>query len=241
MMGLVSTLILAVTLTATPPVERPDIPTTQELSAKESSRFLITGHGGVFQPRAQGSVFDVATSNLTLSRSDFRMERMGLNAAVRVRPRVYLLLGGEAGDTEATSFVRGAGAEEMALRQTTTLKMNTAYYGGIAADLLHSTSGSWLVQGLAGVGRSGYRFEQVGSFPDGAPSGGSFSDTLRTRGTGTTTFLGIRGIRTLNGPLALTVDLRGQRGEADVGGDYLDFSPISLSGIGLMVGVALRF
>lgn len=204
-------------------------------------RFALSAQGSLFQPRARGSVFDAATSNLALGRSDFRMARVGGDAMVRVSARLHLFVGAETGDTDVSSRVRDTAGGTGAPAQNTYLEMNTAYVGGVAADLMRSPSGSTTLKGLVGVGRSGYRFEQAGSFPDGSAPGSTFDGSLETRGSGTISFAGLRVLRALRGPLALSADLRAQRGSADVGGDYLDFPPISLSGLSGSLGVTLQF
>ena len=238
------------------PTTTPALPVAGEVAAEHAareapaepvagevrSRVLVSVYGGLFQPRAQGSIFDLTTANLTVDRGDFRMARGGLDVSVRIRPRLHLFLGAETGETSFSSQARPAeGGSASSPQQSTELKMNSAFHGGVAADLHRSNSGALVVQGLAGIGRSGYRFEQVGSFPDASRPGESFQGTLSTKGSGTVGFVGVRGIRSLTGPVALTVDLRAQRGEADVGGDYLDFPAISLSGFSLSVGAAMRF
>jgi hypothetical protein len=229
LMAVVPTLMM---LSATRPLE------AQE---QEGSRFSVTLQGGVFQPTASGSVFDLARTELTLGQSDFRVLRVGVEAAVRVHPKVSVVGGWSTGDTEASSSMRNSSVYGTGT-QTTVLSLDPALRGGLLVELSRfGAEERWTLSTLVGVGRQGYQFTQTGVFPDASTPGSTFSADLATEGTGDLYFGELRLTRTLTARLGAVASMGYQWSEAPVGGDYVGFDPISLSGLGISAGFSVRF
>jgi hypothetical protein len=217
---------------------------SSDLEAQEgrlASRLNVSVQGSVFQPSASGSVFDLARTELTLSQGDFRVARIGAEATLRVHPRVSVVGGWTTGERESSSTARRS-AIYGPVTQTTKLSLDPALKGGILVELRRFGSDeTWALATLVGAGRQGYRFEQSGVFPDASAPGTTFGADLMTEGTGDLYFGELRVTRELSGRLSALVGLGYQWSEATVGGDYLGFDPISLSGLGLSTGLVVRF
>lgn len=214
------------------------------LDAQQStlaSRLSVSVQGTLFQPSAAGSVFDLARSELTLSAADFRHVRLGAEAIFRAHPRFSVTAGWSTGETEIESSIRRASIYGNGM-QSTTLALDPAVTAGLAFDVARlGAEERWSILALAGAGRQGYQFRQSGTFPDSAAAGTTFQADLNTEGTGDLYYAELRVVRDLNQRLGLTLGARYQWSEAKVGGDYLGFDPISLSGLGITTGLRFQF
>jgi hypothetical protein len=216
---------------------------TEQAAAQETwvSRVSLSVQGSLFQPAASGSVFDLARTELTLDQGDFRVLRVGAEATVRVHPKVSLVGGWSTGETEVSSGIRRTSVYGTGT-QTTVLSLDPALRGGLLVELgRFGAEGEWTVATLVGVGRQGYQFTQTGVFPDASTPGSTFSADLASEGTGDLYFGELRLTRTLTDRLGVLVSLGYQSSEARVGGDYVGFDPISLSGLGISTGLTVRF
>jgi hypothetical protein len=202
----------------------------------QPGRVSLQLEGVMFQPQATGSVFDLAASELTLASDDFRHVRPGAEMAIRLYSRLWIMAGWSTGSTEVESSIRRQGTGS----QVTRLDLENALLGGITLDLLPGKgAGSWRVSASGGAGQHAYRFEQRGTFPDAARPGSTLTGTFASEGEGTLLFGGLRVERLLTDRIGVSVGARYQWSEAEVGGDFRGFAPISLSGIGVSTG--LRF
>jgi hypothetical protein len=199
-------------------------------------RLSLRVEGAVFQPKASGSVFDLATSELTLGSDDFRHVRPGAELQVRLHDRLSVLAGWSSGAREVESTIRqGTGT------QTTSLDLTNALVAGL--DVVIATwgdSSAWRASTNMGVGRHAYRFEQRGTFPDASRPGATLQGSFLTEGSGDLAFLGARIERRVSERAAISLGARYQWSEAEVSGDYRGFAPLSLSGLGMSTGVRLN-
>lgn len=202
-------------------------------------RFNIHVDGVLFQPAASGSVFDLAASELTLASKDYRHVRPSVEVSARVHPRVSVLAGWSTGSTEANSTSRqplGGGSAN----QTTTFEVSDAFIGGLVLHVgTFGSGGQWRADVLGGAGRQSYVFRQVGTFPDASQTGTTLQGDFLTQGSGDLAFVGVRLDRSLSQRVGLSVSSRYQWSEAEVGGDFAGFAPISLDGLGLGMGIRL--
>jgi hypothetical protein len=200
-----------------------------------SGRLSVQAEGVLFQPSAIGSVFDLASSELTLGSDDFRHVRPAVEVMFRVLPRVSALAGWSSGTKEVQSTIRqGSGS------QVTSLGLENALVAGIVLDLATwGEAGVWRATASAGYGQQSYSFEQRGTFPDASRPGSTLEGKFLTEGKGGLSFAGVRVERAVSNRVALTLGARYQWSEAEVSGDFRGFAPISLSGFGVSTGLRL--
>jgi len=200
-----------------------------------SGRLSLHVDGVLFQPKASGSVFDLAESELGIRSSEYRHVRPSVEVALPVHPRLSLMGSWSSGSKEIQSTIHQGIAP-----QSTHLRMENAFAGGLVLHLAHwGNDGVWRLDVLGGAGRQSFAFGQTGVFPDASSPGATFSGAFHTDGKADLQFAGLRLNRAISQRLGLSAGARYQWSEAEVSGDYQGFRPISLSGFGIAAGIQL--
>ncbi len=219
-------------------------------------RATITVKGLWDQPRAEGSVYDHATDFLTLASEDFAAPGVAVAAAIRVHDRFDIVLEGGFARSEAVSefrdFVEETPTGDLPIVQETAFRRSWFELSGRFFPLARGRSlgnFAWIPARFspylgAGLGRTGYRFEQVGDFVDYNDLS-IFYDQVETSGSGWTgqAYGGVE--FDLGQRFLLDVAGRWGWGSLPVGGDFRDplgpaFEDIDLSRFQLTFGIGVR-
>lgn len=211
----------------------------------------ITVYGGLAAPFASGGVHGLATSELTVDKSDFRSGSWGADLAFSLRPRWDLVLGFEHSSTINPSEYRDwVDNNDLPIEQVTRFSRmpvmaNLRYY--LADRGRRVGSVAWIPAQFVpfisvGAGAIKYRFEQEGDFVD-EQTLNIFGAQLTSKGWTTAFQAGAGAQWNLNQNFMLTGELRylHARGDGDSpGGEFAGYS-VNLSGVGTLIGLSLRF
>lgn len=212
-------------------------------------RVRLTVRGGVDGATAGGDLFSFVTEQLTLEKRDFRGGTFGIDAAVRLTPRIDAVLAG--------SFAKATGQSEFrdyvdtgnnAIEQTTTLSRSPFTLGLRAYVTPRGRSvGSlaWIPARFApyvgaGGGAMLYQFRQAGDFVD-YETFDIFYEDLVSSGWTPTAHAALGVDYSLSAPIALNVEAKYSYARASLGGDFVGFDRIDLSGVSTTLGLSLRF
>jgi len=205
--------------------------------------------GGLAQPRAQGDIYDLLTSEFTLSDRDFASAAFALSAAYRVAPRVEVGLttsfSGRTADSETRNFV---GEDDLPVLQSTSLdRMSFLATARVSLVAPGRSIGryAWIPTRVvpfvgAGAGPVWYRLRQHGEFVD-KETLDIFEDQFESKGwaMGATGFGGAD--ISVTPRFGLTLEGRYLWGRAPMHGDFSTFNKIDLSGYDTSIGVFVRF
>ena len=207
-------------------------------------------YGGYAQPLATGGVFALATSELTLGRSDFGSGNFGVDLTFAVAPRVEIVFALDRSSSRTRSEYRDwLDNNDLPIEQTTALQRvpitaGVRYYLSDRGRTVGSVA--WIPARLvpfvsAGGGVMRYKFEQVGDFIE-QPSLNIFSERLTSTGWTGVMQAGAGAQWTLNQRVNLTGELRYQRASGNGDQPNGDFSgyKVNLSGVSTMIGLTLR-
>jgi len=209
-------------------------------------------HAGYAMPTAGSDVFSDATSQLTLSKSDFAGFAYGGDISYSVTPRVDLVFGGEFSSAKANSEVRDfVEQNDEPIRQATQfrripLSVSLKYY---LADRGRSIGQfAWIPSRYApyvglGGGAVWYRFRQNGDFVDfNTQDLEIFTAELQSSGWAPLA-QGMAGLDYTIGPwLSLTTEARYGWAKARLDPNvFVDYDKIDLSGFAGTVGFRVRF
>jgi opacity protein-like surface antigen len=210
----------------------------------------MTVYGGYAQPLASGGVFSLATSELTLGRSDFGAGNLGFDLSVSVTPRVEVVMGFDRSSSRARSEYREwVDNNDQPIEQTTGLQRTplTASVRYFLTDRGRQIgSVAWVPARFVpfvslGGGIMWYKFDQVGDFID-QQSLNVFSERLTAKGSSRVLQAGAGAQWNLNQRVNLTGELRYHRASGDGGRPNGDFSgyKVDLSGVSTLIGLTLR-
>lgn len=210
----------------------------------------MTVHGGYAQPLASGGVFQLATTELTLGRSDFAAGNLGFDLSVTVAPRVEVVFGIDRSRSRTRSEYREfVDNNDQPIEQTTGLQRTplTASVRYFLADRGREIgSVAWVPARFVpfvslGGGVMWYKFDQVGDFVD-QQSLNIFSERLTATGSSRVLQAGAGAQWNLNQRVNLTGELRYHRASGDGGRPNGDFSgyKVDLSGVSTLIGLTLR-
>ena len=213
-------------------------------------RATMTVHGGYAQPLASGGVFSLATSELTLGRSDFGAGNLGFDLSVSVAPRMELVFGIDRSSSRTRSEYREwVDNNDQPIEQTTGLDRMplTASVRYFLADRGREIgSVAWVPARFVpfaslGGGIMRYKFEQAGDFID-QQSLNVFSERLTSTGWARVLQAGAGAQWSVNQRVNLTGELRYHRASGDGGRPNGDFSgyKVDLSGVSTLIGLTLR-
>jgi hypothetical protein len=209
----------------------------------------LTLRAGANMLAANDELFKFFTSELTLEKRDFRTVTWGGDLAVRLTPRVDLVLGAmHAKSEKASEFRHLEGTDDLPIEQTTTLKQTPvtasiklfAFERGRSVGKFAWVPRNFLPYVGAGAGLIWYDLEQVGDFVDHETMD-IFFDTIESSGNS-----GM--IQVFGGTewwpqsrFGLTAEARYIWGKANLINGFTDFDKIDLRGFQLTAGIATRF
>lgn len=211
----------------------------------------MTVYGGLAAPFASGGVHQLATTELTLDRGDFRSGSVGFELALSASPRVDVVFNMERARTSRRSEYRDwVDNNDQPIEQVTKfermpLVLSARYYLTERGRRVGSVA--WIPARLvpfvsAGVGTVRYTYEQNGDFVD-EQTLDVFSARLTSRDW-VAALQGGAGLQWSVSPrLLLTGDLRylHASGSGDEPSQEFAGYRVNLSGVSSMVGLTLRF
>jgi hypothetical protein len=205
--------------------------------------------GGFAQPRAGSDVFDFTMNRLTLDRGDFAGETVGAELGIVLGRRTTLQFG-------VASMRRTAGSEyrdwvdddDRPIEQETTFRRVPVTAGlrlyltppGRSISRLAWIPARFTPYVAAGGGAMWYAFQQTGDFVD-FETLDVFATTVRSSGWTSTGYAAAGVLVSLSPRFALTTEARHDRARGAMGGDFVGFDRIDLSGFGGSVGLEYRF
>lgn len=205
--------------------------------------------GGYALARASGEIFDFTREQLTLKRSDFNAPSFGGQLAVRVAPRVDVAVDVSVTHTRAMSEFRDwVDLDDLPIEQETEFRRVPLTFGvkaylmdrGRSVGRFAWVPSRWAPYVGAGAGWVWYRFHQDGDFVD-FETLDIFPDTFTSNGRAPTLHVYGGADWSLGPSFFLTGEARYAWASADLGGDFVDFDPVDLSGLQATVGLSVRF
>jgi hypothetical protein len=229
--------------------------------AQDGKGFLFKAPIGSFGLRAgyavptlggDASLFDFATDQLTLGRSDFDAFQFGADLGFRLTDRTDIVLTVESAASSAQSdFRRFTDNNDLPIEQTTKFQRvpitaSAKFYLAPRGRAIGRFA--WIPTKVlpfvgAGGGAVWYRFRQKGDFIDfNTDDLEVFSEDLETNGW-TTTVHGFAGFDySLSPRFALTTQAKYAYAKADARGDFNEgFPKVDLSGFSGTIGLYVRF
>jgi opacity protein-like surface antigen len=208
----------------------------------------VSVRGGYAHANAGGDLFDFATEQLTLSKSDFSGFNAGAELAIPLGQRIdFTVDAGYARANKKSDFRHFIDNNDQPIEQTTTfqrvpltanLRLNLVSPGRSVGRLawIPTTLVPWVG---AGAGMIWYRFEQEGDFVDYRTTG-VFPDHFVSDGWAPA-LQAMGGVDYSISPLiAVTADGRYVRSRASLGRDFGQFDKIELSGVSATIGLSFR-
>ncbi len=211
----------------------------------------LTVYGGLAAPFASGGVHELATTELTLDRGDFRSGSYGADIAFTVTPRLDIVLSMERARSLRRSEYRDwVDNNDLPIEQSTRfdrvpLIASARYYFADRGRRVGSVA--WIPAQFVpfvsgGVGTTRYAFEQKGDFVD-EQTLNIFTDQLTSRGWAFTMSAGGGAQWNLSPRLLLTGEARYLHAVGDgdrPGGEFSGYK-VDLSGVSTLIGITVRF
>lgn len=215
----------------------------------EEPRVRLTVRGGLDGATAGGDLFSFVTRQLTLERRDFRGGTLGVDAAIRLTPRIDAVLAGSfAKAAEQSEFRDFVDTQNNAIEQTTTLS-RSPFTLGVRAYLLPRGQSvgtlAWIPARFspyvgAGGGAMYYKFRQVGDFVD-YQTLDVFYDDLVSSGWTPAANAAFGFDFSLSALVAVNFEAKYGYARASLGKDFVGFDRIDLSGVSTTLGLSLSF
>jgi opacity protein-like surface antigen len=212
-------------------------------------RGTVGVRGGRTFARADSDLFDFVAEQLTIEDGDFDASTLGVDVALRWKPRLDLVLGVEYSRASVQSEFRDyVDQNDMPITQETRLTQlpltaSVKYY--LTPRGRRVGNYAWVPKSVApylggGAGLVRYEFEQVGDFVDFVDLS-IFTTAVSAEGWASTlhAFAGLD--LTLTPRLFLGLEARYAWGEGELGQDFVDFEPIDLAGLRTTAGLHVRF
>lgn len=215
-------------------------------------RASLTFRAGWAAANAGSDLFSFTTKQLTLNHRDFSSPALDLDVAVRLAPRVDVVLSSSyAGTTRKSEFRDFVDNANKPIEQTTTFQ-RVPVTASIRAYLTPRGRSigrfAWIPAKVApyvaaGGGLEWYRFHQDGDFVDFNSSDLAVHNwILETKGWGPTAHAAVGADYSLGPRFALTGETRYSWGRAPVRGDFKGFDQrADLSGLTTTAGLTVRF
>jgi hypothetical protein len=209
---------------------------------------MLGVRGGFNRALAGGDVFSFVTDQLTLSRGDFSSVTLGANLAIRVAPRVAVVLDvAYAGAARHSEFRGWVDQQNLPIQQTTYFRripVTVSVKRYFTPDGRSIGRFAWVPARRAayvglGAGWMWYRFRQAGDFVDFQTLNVIYDDYESSAWTPVVHAIG--GVDISLGPsVLLTGEGRFTWAKGPLSRDYVGFNGIDLSGLSLTAGLAVR-
>ena len=200
--------------------------------------------------RAGSGVFDLATEQLTLERSDFGAFTIAGDLAIRlIEPVDLVLSAGHSNTSKRSEFRDWEDQDGLPITQRTTFSQTPLSVGARVYLMPRGRQVgqfAWIPERFApyvgaSVGGIHYQFKQIGSFVDFQDLS-IFDDTFESSGWATALFAGGGADYSLGTRVILNADIRYQWANADLDQDFVSFTDgIDLNGLQMSAGVRFRF
>ncbi|MBC7841529.1 MAG: hypothetical protein H7099_04430 [Gemmatimonadaceae bacterium] len=210
--------------------------------------FSLTIRGGLDRPTASSEVWNFTTTNLTVGKGDFIGAGYSADLGFRVANRLDIVLSAgssrRSADSEFRNFIDN---NDLPIEQTTTIRRIPVTLGlryALRAPEERISRFAWIPSRVtpwigAGGGAMSYSFTQTGDFVD-FQSLNVFSQAFNSRGTVPMAY-GNAGIDVkLSMRISLTGDVRYSHARAPLGGAFVGFDKIDLSGTAATMGLTVR-
>ncbi len=208
----------------------------------------LTLFGGFAQPGAGGDLWAFTFDELTLGRGDLASIERGGDVAVRVSPRLDLVLSYAVSDARSRSEARDWVDENgEPIRQTTRftrrpLGLSARYYftdRGRALGNYAWVPARFVPFASLGFGRMSYSMDQAGEFVESGTNE-IFTDRYRAEGRASFAQLGFGASFTIAPAVVLTGEARYLRASGDGEPSFTGFDRLDLSGLSTSLGLTLR-
>lgn len=205
--------------------------------------------GGYAVATASGGIFEFTREQLTVGRTDFSAPSFGAQLAIRVTPRTDVAFDlGVANAVARSEFRDWVDNDDLPIEQETefyrlplTLGIKTYLRDrGRSVGRFAWIPARWAPFVGAGAGWVWYRFEQEGDWVD-FETLDVFSDRFTSRGHTPTVHLYGGADWSLGPAVLLTAEARYAWARSEMGGDFVGFEAMDLSGVQASVGIAVRF
>lgn len=212
-------------------------------------RVTLGLRGGYAVARASGEIFDFTREQLTVEGTDFNAPSFGGHLAVRVTPRVDVAMDVSVAKTRFPSEFRDwVDNDDLPIQQETEFSRFPVTFGvkaylkdrGRAVGRFAWIPNRWAPYVGAGAGWVWYRFDQDGDFVD-FETLDIFADRFTSSGKTPTLHLYGGADWSLGPVFMMTAEARYAWARAEMGGDFVDFDPMDLSGLQATVGLSVRF
>ncbi len=209
----------------------------------------VTVRGGFDRPMAQSEIFDFTTTNLTIARNDFSSFSGAADIAVRVRPRLDVIVGvGRAQRRIPSEFRKFIDNNDRPIEQVTTLRRVPVTLGvryALRPPGERISTFAWIPARFtpwigAGGGVMNYRFAQTGDFVN-FTTFAVFKDSYAAKGNAPMAYANVAAEFMLSTRIALTSDIRYSVACGTLGGSFERFDKIDLSGAAATMGLTLRY
>jgi hypothetical protein len=208
----------------------------------------LTIRGGYDRPFGGSEIYDFSTKNLTLSKGDFAAAGYQFDIGIRLNDRTELMFtGGQARREAASEFRDYVDNNDKPIEQTTRLRRMPLAVGvkyALSSPGERIGKLAWIPSRLtpwAGVGGGAMKwsFAQTGDFVD-FQTLNVFRDDLASNGWAPMAYVHLGADVQLTTRVALTGDLRYTHARATLGGSFVGFDRIDLSGAAATMGFTLR-
>lgn len=204
---------------------------------------------GKFFPQADGDLFDMFTTDLTLEKSDFRAWDFGVDGGVDLHERLELIFSFDyMKRTKASEFRDFVDENGLPITQTTSLEQ-IPLTGGVKFLLVPRGRGvgryAWLPSAVVpyiggGAGVLWYELQQEGDFVD-EHTYEIFPAELKSSGWTPTLYAGGGADIHVFKSAFLTLDLRYVWAKPELDRDFVSFDALDLSGLRVSAGLQFHF
>lgn len=210
----------------------------------------ITISGGFAHATAGGDLFSFVTNQLTVGKGDFSGPTFGADLALRIAPRLDVVLGTSYAGTSTPSNYRSLvdqnGAEIMQITELRRVPLMVSLKAYLTPQGRSVGRFAWVPARFApyvgaGAGAMWYRFSQHGDFVDFQNNNSVFTSEF-TSSRWTPAMQGMAGLDvTLTPRIALTGEAKYIYAKGNLNQSFSGFNSIDLSGLSTTIGLTFRY
>jgi hypothetical protein len=208
----------------------------------------ISVRGGADRPIGSSQIWDFTTQNLTVSKGDFTAPGFMVDVGVRLSDRFQLIAAsGTSRRANASEFRKYVDNNDLPIEQTTTIRRLPVMLGvryNITAPEERISRFAWIPSRVTpwvgvGGGAMNYTFSQIGDFVD-FQTLNVFKQTFASSGWAPMAYGNVGVDLKLSMRFSLTGDFRYSAARATLGGKFVGFDKIDLSGTAATMGLTVR-